>query len=90
MGFGFENFVGGWLGEEKNVPRPFGLKCTPLEPAPHNHVGPTDASKGHSSHGEHDGSWGEHGHHKTRYPSVALCFGERQDKTKQKEGKTRT
>ena len=22
-------------------------KCTPLEPVPHNHVGPIDASKGH-------------------------------------------
>ena len=61
----------------------------PLEPVPQNHFGPTDASKGHSSHGEHDGSWGEHGYHKTRYPNLALCFGERQDKTKQKEGKTR-
>ena len=31
----------------------------PLEPVPQNHFGPTDASKGHSFHGEHDGSWGE-------------------------------
>ena len=61
----------------------------PLEPVPQNHFGPTDASKGHSSHGEHDASRGEHGYHKTGYPTIALCFGNRQDETKQKEGKTR-
>ena len=32
----------------------------PLETVPQNHFGPTDASKGHSSHG----SWGEHEYHK--------------------------
>ena len=46
----------------------------PLEPVPQNHFGPTDASKGHGSHGKHDGSQGEHEYHKTEYPSIALCF----------------
>ena len=58
----------------------------PLEPVPQNHFGPTDASKVHSC---HDGYWGEHEYHKTGYPTIALCFGNRQDETKQKEGKTR-
>ena len=44
-------FSGGRLDLERIVLRPFGLKCTPQEPAPHNHVGPTDAAKGHSCHG---------------------------------------
>ena len=51
-GFQFLDFFGGRLGLERIVLRPFGLKCTPLEPAPHNHVGPTDASKGRNCHGE--------------------------------------
>ena len=49
---GFWTFSGGWLGLERIVLTPFGLKCTPLELAPHNHVGPTDASKGHNCHWE--------------------------------------
>ena len=48
----FRIFSGGWLGLERIVLTPFGLKCTPLELAPHNHVGPTDASKGRNCHGE--------------------------------------
>ena len=47
MDLGFWIFSAGLLGLEKNVLRPLGLKCTPLEPAPHNHVGPTDAPEGH-------------------------------------------
>ena len=41
------------MGLDRFVLRPFGLKYTQLEPAPHNHVGPTDAVKGHSYHGGH-------------------------------------
>ena len=128
MDLGFWIFSGGRLGLERIVLRPLGLKCTPLEPAPHNHVGPTDASKGHNchgepaniveneppgdhffhaharsyinvrkdlpplepvpqnhfgptdtskghgSHGKHDGSCGEHVYNKTGYLSIALCF----------------
>ena len=48
MDLGFWIFSGGRLGLERIVLRPLGLKCTPLEPAPHNHVGPTDASKSHN------------------------------------------
>ena len=56
-----------------------------MEPAPQNHFGPTDAAKGHGSHGKHDGSCGEHEYHKTGYPSIALCFWHRQDKTPEKK-----
>ena len=52
MDVGFRTFSSGWLGLERIALTPFGLKCTPLEPAPHNHVGPTDASKGHNCHAE--------------------------------------
>ena len=52
----------------------FGKDLPPLEPVPQNHFGPTDTSKGHGSHGKHDGSCGEHEYHKTGYPSIALCF----------------
>ena len=53
MDVGFRTFSSGWLGLERIVLRPFGLKCTPLEPAPQNQVGPTDVSKGQNCHGEH-------------------------------------
>ena len=51
-GIWFPVCSGGQLSLERIVFRPFGLKCTPLEPALHNHVGPTDASKGRNCHGE--------------------------------------
>ena len=58
-----------------------------LEAAPQNHFAPTDASKGHSSHEEHDGSWGEHECHRTRYLDD-LCISEN-DKTRQNRKKAR-
>ena len=59
----------------------------PLEPVPQNHFGPTDTSKGHGSHGKHDGSGGEHEYHKTEYPSIA-CLSDI-DKTRQNRKKAR-
>ena len=50
-GFRFLDFFW-WLVGPRFFLRPFGLKCTQLEPAPHNHVGSTDASKGRNCHGE--------------------------------------
>ena len=50
----------------------FGKDLPSLEPAPQNHVGPTDVSKGHGSHGKHDGSCGEHVYHKTGYRSSRI------------------
>ena len=54
-GFRFLFRFGGWLGLERIVLRPFGVKCTPLEPAPHNHVGPTGQTNivKHESLGNH-------------------------------------
>ena len=47
----FDNVSYQLVEPRKNVLRPFGPKRTPLEPAPHNYVEPTDASNGHSCHG---------------------------------------
>ena len=43
---------GGWLSLERILHRQFGSRSKPLEPAPHNDVGPTDSWKGHNCDGE--------------------------------------